>query len=185
LETRNIHPYRAWSAGLLLAALALAGAGCEGKHHEVTVQNEEADTAPRLLSTVRMNDAKADTQLLTGFYPVEGGAWRWTAGRFSVLLMTPAGAAQRGAAVTLSFTIPDIVIQKVKSLTLSASVNGMVLKSATYNAAGANDFTADVPASALTTDSVKIDFALDKVLPPGVDKRELGIIATSVGIAGK
>jgi hypothetical protein len=33
---------------------------------------------------------------------------------------------------------------------------------------------------------VKVDFALDKTLPPGpVDKRELGVVAQSVGIAGK
>ena len=165
--------------------LALAGSACKGKHDRVSVVNEEEDTGPRVMSTVRMNDAKAAAQLLTGFYPIESGSWRWTAGKFSVLLRTPPGAAQRGATLTFAFTIPDVVIQKLSDVTLTASLNDKALNSAQYKAGGANVFTADVPPAALTTESVKIDFALDKSLPPGVDKRELGIIATSVGLAGK
>jgi hypothetical protein len=164
--------------------LTLGGVACKAKHDAVVVQNEE-DTTPRMASVVRMNDTKNSVQLLNGFYPIEGGAWRWTAGKFSVLLRTPPGAAQQGATVTLDFTIPDVVIQKSKDITLTASVNGMMLQSTGYKSAGAEKFTADVPTSALTGDTVKVDFALDKTLPPGVDKRELGIIATSVGIAGK
>ena len=95
------------------------------------------------------------------------------------------GAAQRGATLTFAFSIPDVDIQKLSDVTLTASLNDKALNSAQYKAGGANVFTADVPPAALTTESVKIDFALDKSLPPGVDKRELGIIATSVGLAGK
>jgi hypothetical protein len=164
-------------------ALALFGTACSAKHETVAVQNEE-DTGPKLLSTVRMNDPKAEAQLLSGFYALEG-TWRWTAGKFTALLKTPLGAAQRGATASLDFTIPDSVIQKLKNMTLSASINGMTLKSTTYKDAGQYTFTADVPASMLAGDTVKVDFALDKSLPPGVDKRELGVIATSVGIAGK
>ena len=170
----------------VIAALAiiLSGVACRGKHNAVAVQNEE-DTGPRMLSTVRANDAKAGMQLLSGFYPIEGNAWRWTSGKFSALLKTPAGAAQRGATVSFDFTIPEVVIQHSKTIALTASVNGMVLKTADYKAAGAETFTADVPATALTSDSVKVDFALDKTLPPSVDKRDLGVIATSVGIVSK
>jgi hypothetical protein len=164
--------------------LTLTGVACRGKHNAVAVQNEE-DASPRMASTLRMNDPKAAVQLLSGFYPVEGGAWRWTAGKFSVLLRTPPGAAQQGATVTLDFTIPEVVIQKSKDITLTASVNGMMLQSTGYKAAGAQKFTADVPATALHADTVTVDYALDKTLPPGIDKRELGIVATSVGIAGK
>jgi len=165
--------------------LALAGSDCTGKHNRVAVQNEEQESAPRVASVVRMNDTKASAQLVSGFYPVENGSWRWTAGRFSALLRTPPGAAQSGATLTLAFTVPEIVVKKLGSVTLRASINGTALKPETYTAPGAYEFTADVPASLLTGDSVKVDFALDRSLPPDVDKRELGIIATSVGLTGK
>jgi hypothetical protein len=172
---------------ILLATLPLmlTGVGCKGKHNRVTVQNEEPDPGPRILSIVSMNDAKAGAQLLSGFYSIENNSWRWTGQRFSVLLRTPVGAAQRGAALTFAFTVPDLVVQKLRSITLTASVNGMTLTSADYKAAGAFVFSTEVPASLLTTDTVKVDFALDKSLPPEIDKRELGIIASSVGITSR
>lgn len=165
--------------------LMLTGVACKGKHNRVTVQNEEPDTGPRILSTVGMNDSKAGVQLLSGFYSIENNSWRWTGRRFSVLLRTPPGAAQRGATVTLMFTVPDIVVQKLKNITITAFINGTTLTSAEYNAAGPYVFSADVPASLLTAESVKVDFALDKSLPPEIDKRELGIIATYVGVSSK
>jgi hypothetical protein len=164
-------------------ALAIFGTACSARRESPVVQNEE-DTGAKLLSTVKMSDAKADSQLLSGFYGVENG-WRWTAGKFTALLRTPLGASQRGATLTLDFTVPDVITQKLKDLTLTASINGMALKSATYKEAGKYTYSADVPASMLSGDTVKVDFALDKSLPPGVDKRELGVIATSVGIASK
>ena len=169
--------------GFLALAIALAVTACSAKHDTPVVQNEE-ETGPKLLSNVKMSDAKADSQLLSGFYNVENG-WRWTAGKFSAMLKTPLGANQRGATVSLDFTVPDVIIQKLKTITLTASIGGMALKSESYKEAGKYTYTADVPASMLSGDPVKVDFALDKSLPPGVDKRELGIIATSVGIASK
>jgi hypothetical protein len=163
--------------------LTLTGIACKGKHNRVTVQNEEQDTGPRMASTIRMNDTKASAQLLKGFHSVENDSWRWTEGKFSVLLRTPLAAAQRGATLNLAFNVPDLIIQKLKDITLTASIDGMALKSAEYKTAGSYMFSADVPASMLTGESVKIDFALDKSLPPDVDLRELGIVVTSVGVS--
>jgi hypothetical protein len=163
--------------------LILTGVSCKGKHNRVTVQNEQPDDGPRTVSTVRMNDSKAGAQLLSGFYSVENSSWRWTAGKFSVLLRTPPAAAQGGGALSLAFSVPDLVIRKLNNVTITASINGMPLRSAEFKAAGSYIFSADVPASMLTTESVKVDFALDKNLPPGVDSRELGIIATSVALS--
>lgn len=168
----------------LVFLFALTGGSCRGKNNRLTVQNEE-DGGGRMASTVRMNDPHAGAQLLSGFYAMENGAWRWTAGKFSVLLRTPPEAAQRGGALTLAFTIPDIVIQKLNKVTITASINGMALKSAEFDAPGSYVFSTDVPASALTKDSVRVDFAVNRTLPPGVDKRELGIIAMSVGVMAR
>jgi hypothetical protein len=138
-----------------------------------------------MVSVVRMNDPKASEQLLSGFYSVENNAWRWTSGKFSVILRTPAAASQQGATLSLAFTIPDVVIQKVKSITITASASGTELKSAKYDTPGSYVFNADVPASMLSTESVKVDFALDNSFRLGEDKRELGIVAASVSIAPK
>jgi hypothetical protein len=176
LETRR--------RAFFLLVLAVTATSCKGKHNRVTVQNEE-EAAPRMASLVRMNDPQASAQMLTGFYGVENNSWRWTTGKFSVLLRTPLSAAAQGGVVTFDFSLPDVVIQRLKSVEITASVNGTKLKSAKYDKPGANIFTADVPPSLLTGDSVKVDFALDKTIPPDVDKRDLGVVATSIGISSR
>jgi hypothetical protein len=103
-------------------------------------------------------------------------------GQVSVLLRTPPGSAQSGATLNLAFNIPGAVTTQLNSVNLTALVNGMVLHAEEYKKAGPETLSADVRASLLATDSVKVDFVLDKSLPPGADKRDLGIIATSVGL---
>ena len=129
-----------------------------------------------------MSDPSAKVQLTKGFYQLEAAAWRWTAGNFSVTLKTPPGAAQKGATLTLALTVSDTALKQLHSQTLAASVGSTALKSEKYVDAGSHTFTADIPATALTGDTVTIDFSLDNSLPPAVDKRELGVIVSSVGI---
>ncbi len=183
METKRQRGNSGRQAAFLLL-IALTGAACKGKHSRVTVQNEE-EAAPRLASVVRMNDPQASAQLVSGFYPVENNSWRWTAGKFSAVLRTPLTAAQSGATVTFAFSVPPVVIEKLGKIALTASVNGTVLKTDEYDKPGPSIFTADVLPAQLTGDTVKVDFVLDKSLPPGIDKRQLGVIATSVGITVK
>ena len=177
---------------ILILGMALAGAACTGKQSSVTPQNEGdsgsqavSNDAPSKNSLVRMNDPTAAAQLLNGFYAIENNAWRWTAGHFSVLLYTPPGASQRGATLTFKFSVPEPAAQKFGNVTLTASIDGMALLSRTFDKPGAYTFTTDVPAAMLPTDSVKIDFALDKSFHAGTDVRELGLIAASVGLSEK
>ena len=169
-------------AAATLFALSL-NLACSGKH-STTVQNDEGEpsAATPLVSALKMNDPSAKAQLVKGFYPLEAGAWRWTAGNFSVTLKTPPGAAQKGATLTLVVTVADALLKQAHSQTLAASIGPTALKSEKYVDAGAHTFTADIPATALTGDTVTIDFSLDNSIPPGVDRRELGVIVTSVGI---
>jgi hypothetical protein len=169
---------------LVCLLLTLTGVACKGKPSRVTVQNEEPDAGPRLLSTIQMNDPKAAAQLTAGFYAVENNMWRWTAGKFSVQLRTPP-AAPNGATLTLSFTVPEVIVQKLKTIRLTASIAGMELKSQAYDTPGPYTFSADVPASLLTGESVTVDFAVDKTMRPDGDKRDLAIIANSIGISAK
>jgi hypothetical protein len=172
----------------MVLVLALSGAACTGKHNSVTVQNEEppVSTKPALASVVRMNDPQTSAQLVKGFYSVEGGSWRWTAGKFAARLQIPPGAAQSGATLNLNFSVPDAVLQKLGKVTITGSINGVPLKSAEFEKSGPALYTADVAPSQLPGDTVEVDFSLDKSIPPGAtDRRELGVIATSVALIPK
>ena len=133
-----------------------------------------------------MADARSSQQLLKGWHNVEQNAWRWTEGKFSVLLRAPRSAATEGAVLQFKFAMPDAVIGKLKKVTLSAKVNNTALEPETFTQAGEFTYSRQVPAQALKGDSVQVDFALDQFLPPGtVDARELGVIAMMVGLEPK
>ena len=133
-----------------------------------------------------MNDAGAAPQLLSGFYPVEANAWRWTGRKFSVLLRTPPRRAQTRGALSLGLTFPDPSAQQLKNITLTASVNGMMLKSEEYTAAGPQTFTADVPApSAAELRQNRFCARPTRVFRPELTEEIVGIVATSVSLAAK
>jgi hypothetical protein len=167
----------------LIPALLLAPAGCKRKRR----QQAGADEPVMGLATVlNMPDPRIAPQLVRGFHPVEGNAWRWTAGQFAVLLKPPAGAEIKGATLVFKFTIPGTVIEQLKPLTLSASVSGTALPPETYSASGDQTYSREVPGTALKGDSVTVEFALDKHLPPqGMDQRELGVVASMIGFEAK
>ncbi|HVY91609.1 MAG TPA: hypothetical protein VHA14_02630 [Bryobacteraceae bacterium] len=168
----------------LLAAAALLLAGCSKKANQA-VQNDEGEPAANapLVSSLRMNAPSAKEQLTKGVYQLEAGLWRWTSGNFTITLKTPPGAAQKGATLTLNLSASDPILQQVHSQSLTAAVGSKTLKTEKYVDPGAHTFTADVPASLLTGDTVAIDFSLDNSLPPGpTDRRELGIIISGVSL---
>jgi len=166
----------------LVLALALAPLGCNKEPKPVKVVEQETE-APPLASMVKASDARRGGQFLTGFYGVEANAWRWTGKQFSVLLRTPADAAQSGASLSVALTVPQVAIDRDGTVTLSASVEGTPLKPATYTKSGQYEYKCDVPAAALSKAAVRVQFSVDKVIPPtGGDKRELGIIVSSVGL---
>jgi hypothetical protein len=151
-----------------------------------TVKNDEGTPAPAanapMVSSLKMNDPSAKQQLPKGFYPLES-SWRWTAGNFTAVLKVPPGAAQKGATLTLTLVASDTILKQVHSQSLTAAVGTTNLKTEKYVDPGSHTFTADVPATALTADTVTIDFSLDNALPPGPsDRRELGIIVTAVSL---
>ena len=103
-----------------------------------------------------------------------------------MVLRPPAGAAQKGATLNLQLVVADPTISKLKTITLSASAGGAALPPETYTQAGPFTYSREVPPSQLTGESIKIDFQLDKALPPsGADLRELGLIFNSVALEAK
>jgi hypothetical protein len=103
-----------------------------------------------------------------------------------VILRPPKGADQNGAVLKLKLVLPDSIIDRVKQTTLSAKVNGFDLAPETYSHSGDYTYTRDVPASALSGATVRVDFALDKFVPSGViEGRELGLVCSMVGFESK
>ena len=171
---------------IVLAALAacLALVGCRSRQ-KVKVQATEEE-APSLASTVHTADPRVAAQLISGFYGIEDNAWRWTAGKFSVLLRPPRTSAQKGAILQLKFALPDPIIGPLKSVSLSATVNGAALPAETYTKSGEYTYARDVPPNLMAGEAVKVDFALDKALPPSSsDQRELGLVVSVVGFEPK
>ena len=172
--------WRACPAALVLI-VAFVPLGCKRKPAAVVTEQPG-----RLAPFVRMGDQRAEMQLWKGFYGIEGGAWRWTARQFSVILLPPAGADRNGARLEFRLSVPATVIDKLRQISLSASIDGQSLKSDTYVQPGDYTYAADVPAELLTGESVKVDFQLDRVMPPiPPDVRELGVVAQSVGLQTK
>lgn len=133
-----------------------------------------------------MGDPGAQPQLVKGVYGIESGTWRWTAGHFSILLRSPLASSQHGATLSLALTVPDVILQKLGPVTLTASSAGKKLKSETYSKPGSYTFDADVPGALLGNETVTIDFDLDKSLPPSTsDSRELGLIVSAVSLESK
>jgi hypothetical protein len=169
---------------VLALALLLAVVGCKRKE-TVNVQTE--DEAPRMASVVHTGDPQSDPQLVTGFYAIEQNSWRWTAQRFSVVLRPPAGGVERGATLNMQLAVPDAVISRLKTISISGNIGPTQLSPETYTEQGSYTYTRDIPAKLLAGDGLRVDFKLDKSLPPGTggDQRELGVIVSSVGLEAK
>jgi hypothetical protein len=168
---------------VVLAALVMAPVACKKKKVHIGSTDEET---PGMKSVLNMGDPKIEPQLLTGFHGIEASAWRWTAKQFSVALKPPFGASQKGAKLTAKLTVPPPTIEKLKNVTLTATAGGSTLPPETYTTAGDYFYVRDIPAALLTGDSVRVDFLLDKAIPPtSADIRELGIIVLSIGLESK
>ncbi len=105
----------------VLLLLVVTIGGCKRKRHRQSVEE------PGPATVLNTADPRVAGQLLRGFYSVEANAWRWTKGDFAAALKPPAGAAQKGATLIFRFVIPPTSIEQLKSVKLSASVNGTPL----------------------------------------------------------
>jgi hypothetical protein len=132
-------------------------------------------------SVLHVADPKAAGQLLEGWHQVEGGSWRWTRKRFAVAINNL--ATVEPATLRLRFSLPPSQLERLGSMTLVATVNGVRLPGKTYTSAGDQVYSAPVPASALQGPATRIVFDLDKAAAPtALDARELGIIVFSVAL---
>jgi len=169
---------------VLLAAALLAAPACK-RSKKARVETVEEDNQ-QLLTVINTGDPRASVQLLKGFHEIETDGWRWTKGAFSVTLRTPPNAARTGARLEFRFTLPDAVLGKTGPITLKAKIAGVELDPQTYPQAGEQVYQRDIPGTSLPSDAVTVDFELSKFLAAGqVELRELGVIASTVGLLQK
>lgn len=169
----------------LLLALGLTLGACRRSPENVPATATREETR-ELATMIHVADPRTSLQLIKGFHEIEQNAWRWTMARFAVTLRAPAGASQKGATLVLQGAVPDAVIAKLKSVTLTAEVEGVTLAPEIFAKPGECAYRRDVPPRAFPAEAVTVNFALDKSLAPGeADHRELGIVVTSIGFEAK
>lgn len=160
-------------------------AGCKHKVDKAQVPATD-EGAPSLATLIHVADAQTSSQLVSGFYEVEQNSWRWTKRRFSVRLRPPVDSERNGATLTLKFVIPDVIVERLKSMSLAASVGGVSLPPEKYSKSGEHVYVREVPGASLTGKLVTVDFVLDKALPPtSSEARELGVVVSSIGLEPK
>jgi hypothetical protein len=165
-----------------LVTLAFAPLGCKRKKAVA----QPAGEATGMASTVHMGDPKTEAQLISGFYGIEDNAWRWTGRQFSLVLRPPFGWAQKGGTLQLRLTVPPVIIERLKTISLSATIDGSTLPPETYTQPGDYTYMREVSPELLAGGSVRVDFQLDKSMPPsGADLRDLGVVVLSAGLEPK
>jgi hypothetical protein len=136
-----------------------------------------------LSSMINMADPSTAGQLASGFHGLEQGNWRWTMKKFAVVVKPPQGSEQKGAMLRLRMYISDDQIGRLGPLTVSAEISGHQIEPQTFTKSGENIYSRPVPAEALQTPMVKVNFSLDKAREPdAADGRQLGVVAILVGL---
>jgi len=123
------------------------------------------------LSVLPMNAPEAEQQIVSGVYQLETGQSRWM-GKTAVILLKP---PPEPAPLVVRFFIPDAA--PARNVTLS--LNDRIIASESYQNGGSYSLvSAPQPSGG---DGAKITISVDKSFSTQSDKRELGIILTSVG----
>ena len=138
---------------------------------------EPTELAPR----VSMANPRDESQLLNGFYEIEGNSWRWTGKKFAISLQPPLGGAVEGAQLELDCAVADAIAGQMLPLTLKASVGGFALTPQRLTAPGRQTVSFPVPKEALAGPAKVVEFELDKTGQQGEESRELGLIVVSIG----
>ena len=123
------------------------------------------------LAYLPMNAPEAPAQIVSGLYDVEGGAWRWMSASAVVLLKSPA----QPLPIEAVFTIPDPAPARHVELLL----DGRVVASETYSGPGA--YTLKSPPQSPAGETATVTLTLDRTFSVPGDRRELGVVVSSIG----
>lgn len=123
------------------------------------------------LTYLPMNAAEAPSQIVSGLYDVEGGAWRWMSASATILLKGPA----QPLPIEAVFTIPDSAPARHVELLL----DGRVVASETYSGPGA--YTLKSPPQTPAGPTATVALTVDRTFSVPGDHRELGMVVSAIG----
>lgn len=133
------------------------------------------------VSRLDLANEATSNQLLSGFWWLESGSWRWTAREFSAALKPPEDAEKKGSTLYLHLYIPVTQIQLLGAMTLTAKTDHYLLKPETFSQGGTYVYTCEIPKELLATSILPVKFSFDKALPPDKgDGRELAAIVSGI-----
>lgn len=150
--------------------------------HSAQASGNALRSGQRLSSTVATADNAAAGRL-EGFHQIENGGWRWTKKQFSITIDLPDPAGQTQGRLNMRLYVPDSSIQKLGAITLTARVGNHPLAPETFGRGGQFSMVRDLDVAWIKAGPNRIDFILDKALPPTAsDGRELGIVVVSASL---
>jgi hypothetical protein len=122
-------------------------------------------------SWLLMNSPAAAYQIVSGVYGLENNAWRWTGAASTFRLRTWPHSRRFGALLSVP---PQVV-----PCTVTLSVNGAMIASATYTVAGRFPLSGTVPDS--LPEAVTATLATSRTFRAPNDARDLGLVLTAIG----
>ena len=142
-----------------LTALLLPSLGVISGCGAPDLSGRTEEEPPHSSTEVQVAGPHAGSQLISGWYNVERNSWRWTAGKFAVLLRPPIGSPAKGAILTFTLYPAGSCDLLLHSAPLSASIQGTKLAPETYQKAGRALYTRDVARKpALRHHRAEVDF---------------------------
>ncbi len=138
-----------------------------------------------MLSYLNLGDIRSRAQLVSGWYAIEDGAWRWMAPEAEATLRPLSGQAVQFE-LQLFFP-PDFMRRAGSPVTVSVKLNGKPFTKAFYYEPGAHTISRAVPPELLTWPTTRVSISVNPYLPPSAtDQRALGAVVQGLGfVTGK
>ena len=144
---------------------------------------------PEMLSYLQLGDIRSRAQLVSGWYAIEDGAWRWMAPEAEATLRPlPDQAVQFELQL---FFPPDFMRRAGSPVTVSVILNGKPFTSAMYFEPGGHTLAKRVPPELLgelfTWPTTRVSIRVNPYVPPNAtDQRALGAVVQGLGfVAGQ
>ena len=140
---------------------------------------------PETLSYLHLGDIRSRAQLVSGWYAIEDGAWRWMAPEAEATLHPlPDVAAQFELQL---FFPPDFMQRAGSPVTVSVALNGKPFTKALYFEPGGHTMAKRVPPELLTSPTTSVSIRVNPYVPPtATDQRALGAVVQGLGfVAGQ
>ena len=122
------------------------------------------------LSYISLEDPAADEHLLSGFYPSDGAAWRWSAPQAAALLRRPAG--------TTSFELDFHVPQDAPTERVRIEIDGQEVADEQVEAGGRQ---IRAPLEVAPAGEARVTIEAEPPYQPPGDDRELGVVVLGFG----